>query len=310
MMTSDTFSFYPDDQSRGVRLDQFLHHRLSTFSRTRCQQLIIASHVAINGVIVTKPSMSVCPPMVITVSIPLPEPSPSSMHTPATLDLNIAIVADCEQFMIVNKPAGLVVHHAATTGSEPTLVDWIRAQLPQLASEGDPARPGIVHRLDKDTSGLMIIPKNIHAHAIFGDLFKQKQIRKQYIAVIEGNPPPEGTITYHITRHPTIRTRMTHSNFTGREACTAYTVQQYFEKAALIYCFPTTGRTHQIRVHCTAIKHPIIGDTVYGASSPHIARQALHAAGLSFSFKGQEYSFFQEPPADFKNLLTVLSEQK
>jgi 23S rRNA pseudouridine1911/1915/1917 synthase len=309
-MSGNILSFYPEDQSRGVRLDQFLHQQVPAFSRTRCQQFIIASQVTINGITVTKPSLSVCPPMVITLSIPLPELLSSPAHARDIPDLNVSIVADHEQFMIINKPAGLVVHHAATTGSEPTLVDWIRAQLPQLVNEGDPARPGIVHRLDKDTSGLMIIPKNIHAHAIFGDLFKQKHIQKQYLAIVEGNPPSEGTITYHIMRHPTIRTRMTHSNFIGREACTVYTVQHYFEKAALISCFPTTGRTHQIRVHCAAIKHPIVGDTVYGTSSPDIARQALHAAGLSFVFQEQKYSFFQEPPVDFQQLLTTLSEQK
>jgi len=292
-----------------MRLDHFLHQHLPAFSRTRCQQLITSSCVTVNGASATKPSLLTQHHMVVTIAIPLPDMSTAPMYIRDIPDFKIAVVADHERFMIIDKPAGLVVHHAATTGSTPTLVDWIRAQLPHLVNENDPARPGIVHRLDKDTSGLMIIPKDAQAHATFGDLFKHKQIRKQYLALVEGHPAQEGAITYHITRHPTVRTRMTHSNFAGRDACTNNTVEKYFEHAALISCFPTTGRTHQIRVHCAAIKHPIVGDAVYGQASPLIARQALHAAGLSFSFEEQEFSFFQEPPEDFQQVITELSAQ-
>jgi len=306
-MNKENLSFCASELVVNVRLDQFLHQKLPTLSRTRCQQLIAMSCIKVNNVIVKKASLLVNTHMTVTVSLPQETPL-SAQPSPVGLDLNVSVVAEHDRFMIINKPAGLIVHQASTTADELTLVDWIRARLPYLVHEGDPARPGIVHRLDKDTSGLMIIPKDREAHALISDLFKEKKMQKKYLALVTGHPLPQGAITYHIMRHPTIRIRMTHSFFSGRDAYTGYVVEEYFEEQiALISCLPKTGRTHQIRVHCAAIGHPILGDSVYGKQSPLIARQALHAAGLSFTFDNQEFSFYQEPPEDFQNVIAVLS---
>jgi len=306
-MNAETLYFYPDPGTGSVRLDHFLAYRMSGLSRTACQRLVDAACVAINGEITLKPSFLVRAPMVVTVTVQsVPQGQVNGINI-ALDNYQIDIVAEHERFMIINKPAGLMVHPAASAPNMPTLVDWIRARLPELMFQQDTSRPGIVHRLDKDTSGLMIIPKDIKAHVKFSDLFKSKSIAKKYIAVVEGHPPPTGVIAYNIVRHPVHRTRMTHSLLIGRDAYTRYEVESYFDNASLINCFPTTGRTHQIRVHCAAERFPIIGDLAYGEPSADINRQALHAASLSFTFEGSQFNFVQPLPHDMEQLVDNLT---
>jgi 23S rRNA pseudouridine1911/1915/1917 synthase len=176
-------------------------------------------------------------------------------------------------------------------------------------------RPGIIHRLDKDTSGLMIIPRTHHAYNTFGSLFRNRTIHKTYYALVQGHPPKEGFIDLSIGRHPHIRVKMAtfdkektahyiKKGYRIRTAFTHYRVIKYFTDYALVEFKPTTGRTHQIRVHASAIGHPIIGDETYGSSSVLIQRQALHAAKLQFQFDNEQFSFSINLPDDISICVT------
>jgi 23S rRNA pseudouridine1911/1915/1917 synthase len=177
-------------------------------------------------------------------------------------------------------------------------------------------RPGIVHRLDKDTSGLLLIARTNYAHATFNTLFQTRTIHKTYLALVHGHPPASGTIDLAIGRHPVNRHTMTTfkagtyeaARHRTRNAFTAYTVLEYFDEYSLLEVKPVTGRTHQIRVHLAALGHPIVGDAVYGTASKLIARQALHAHRLQFMFDGQEHIFTQPLPGDMANVVSSIKK--
>jgi 23S rRNA pseudouridine1911/1915/1917 synthase len=152
----------------------------------------------------------------------------------------------------------------------------------------------------------MVIARNSPAHAKLSAMFKNREIKKTYLALVQGHPDKSGTIDFAIDRDPVHRYMMTHGS--GREAVTHYQVLQYFELATLIEAKPVTGRTHQIRVHFAAIGHPILGDETYGTSSPCISRQALHASSLSFTFNNTPFTFTAELPADFQRALSCLNQ--
>lgn len=291
-----------DDLSR---LDLFLAQKFSHYSRTFFKELINKGFIMINDKPVSKASIQLKKGTIITISFPeiiLPNISEQSVsHIP------VHVIYQNEHFIIIDKPAHITVHSPGKGHTELTLVDWLVNYFHEIKSVGSAERPGIVHRLDKDTSGLMIIARNNHAHAKLSDMFKNRHIHKTYLAVVDRHPLQTGSINFNITRHPTNRVKMTHSAIQGRDASTNYRVQTYFKETALIEAMPLTGRTHQIRVHCAAIGHPLIGDALYGSSSKLINRQALHAYRLSFTFEGQEYNFVQQPPQDFQNLLHTLS---
>ena len=211
-------------------------------------------------------------------------------------------------FYIIEKPAGLMVHRPSTSSVELTLIDWLVHQVPEIINIGHPERPGIVHRLDKNTTGLLIVPRTSRAHMLFSDLFKNRDIKKTYLAVVRGHPEKEGTIELPIGRDPITRNKMTVNGIEAREAVTRYKVLTYFENAALVEIYPVTGRTHQIRVHFKAIGHPLLGDQLYGTRSPLIKRHALHATQLTFDFKGKPYTFTSTPPQDFELLLSKLKK--
>ena len=211
--------------------------------------------------------------------------------------------------MVIDKPAGLAVH-PAPGHPEHTLANAVVGHMPELAEEDeDNLRPGIVHRLDMDTSGLILVAKNRVAQANLSDQFKSRVVSKYYQALVQGKLKPEtGIIEANIGRDPRNRQRMAVVTG-GREARTEYRVIKYIGNYTLLEIKPETGRTHQIRVHLAAIGFPVVGDTTYGVPSPHIARQFLHAGKIKFKLPSTgEYVEFQSPlPPDLEKALKDIS---
>jgi 23S rRNA pseudouridine1911/1915/1917 synthase len=296
-----------------TRIDKYLTAQFPSYSRTFFSTLINGATVTVNGEITRKPSTMIKPSDEITVLFPkvvVPTVCPEKAHA-----LAISMVASFDHFLIINKPAGIMTHKPMPTSPDYTVVEWLLASFETIANVGLFDRPGIVHRLDKDTSGLLVIARTNYAHTHFSKLFKERMMQKTYLAVVHGHPPQTGSIDLPIGRHRLHRNRMAtfapqsipqdHTRI--RSALTSYNVLRYFHKSSLVQVNLHTGRTHQIRVHFAAKGHPLIGDTLYGASSSLMSRQALHAHKLSFCFDEQEYSFTQEPPEDFVQLLESLT---
>lgn len=300
-----------------IRVDKYLASQFPLYSRSFLQKIIDQGNVTINGNPVLKGGVTLKTDDIVQISFPQPNtPSQNNQEIDA---LGIELVFEHPHFLIINKPAGVLVHKPNHYSTIPTVVDWIISHYQEVASVGTIDRPGIVHRIDKDTSGLLIIPRTNHAHAIFGQKFKDRSINKTYYAVVHGAPEPLGTIDYAVGRHPHARTKMHHfnkdliqkpGNESLRSALTYFKVLEYYNDMSLVEVKPVTGRTHQIRVHFAALGNPLIGDTLYGASSKLIARHALHAHSLGFTFENETFSFVQPFPADFKALLEILSFKK
>jgi 23S rRNA pseudouridine1911/1915/1917 synthase len=272
--------------TNGQRLDRALTLALENLSRARVQALIAHGHVQKAGQTVTDTSRKVKADEVYTIDIPPPEPA-----APEAQDIALDIVFEDKDVLVINKPPGLVVHPAPGNRDQ-TMVNALLAYCgDSLSGIGGVARPGIVHRLDKDTSGLMIVAKNDLAHQALSKQFADRTLSRTYRAVIWGLPSVgAGSIDAPIGRHPRDRKKMA-VTAKGRSALTYYKVLETFGTdkgvTSLIECKLATGRTHQIRVHLTHIKHPIVGDPVYGR--PHAAgkasdfpRQALHATEIQF----------------------------
>lgn len=310
---NSTFSFTIPEEAANKRLDHYIAQQFPLYSRSFFQRVIDDGFVSINGKRTLKPGVSLRARDVITLQFP-----PARQVDPQALSekhKGIEIVAQTDHFLVLFKPAGLVVHAPAARSTIPTLVDWLLNNYAEIASVGAVDRPGIVHRLDKDTSGIIIIPRTNYAHALFGSMFKDRAISKTYLAVVHGHPPKTGVIDLPIGRDPRNPTRMStfpHSaagrSDAIRTACTNYTVLEYFKEHSLVEVRPVTGRTHQIRVHLGAIGYPLIGDPVYGRSSTLIKRHALHAHKLAFTFDGIPYEFCAPMPEDLQNLINSLKK--
>jgi 23S rRNA pseudouridine1911/1915/1917 synthase len=294
-------------ESDGKRIDQYLAQEFPGYSRSFFQKCIDNGHIHINGIAASKHST----PVKTQDQVQVHFPGPKQTITPAkVIDIGVQVIFEHEHFLIINKPAGLIVHAPHSTFEGISLVDWLICHFNDVSSVGPVDRPGIVHRLDKDTSGIMIIARTAYGMGKIGDMFKNRRIKKTYKALVLGHPLPEGSIDYPIDRRRAEPHKMTHLYGTGRPSLTHYRVDALLADAALITASPITGRTHQIRVHCAAIGHPIIGDATYGTSSKLIERQALHASTLAFSFEGQEYQFSASLPADFVAALEALAAQQ
>lgn len=291
------------------RLDKFLVTHLGDFSRSRLQALIRDGYVKVDGKVITKTGAVLAANQ--TVEIHLPEPEPSGL-TPENIPL--AIVFENQDVMVINKPAGMVVHPAAghSTG---TLVHAALAHAPELEGIGGERRPGIVHRLDKDTSGLILIAKNDRAHHWLQDQFRLRKVKKVYLALADGFPPtPSGRIEASIGRDPSHRKKMAIvSEQKGRTAITEYRSVETFARHTLIEAHPLTGRTHQIRLHLAFLGCPIVGDTIYGHRKPSldIQRHFLHAARLTIQLPGEEATrtFEAALPPELERLLADLRLQ-
>ncbi|MDP3953464.1 MAG: RNA pseudouridine synthase [bacterium] len=223
------------------------------------------------------------------------------------------IIYENKDVAVINKPAGLLVHDDGK-GSEETLVDWLRVNFPEVATVGDdPAeRPGIVHRLDKDTSGIMLIPRTQAYFEYLKDLFQQKRIKKTYWAVVKGSPrKDEGVISSPISIKPGTIKRTTHGGKMTKEAVTSFRVLRRLDGYCLIEASPKTGRTHQIRVHLASIGSPVLGDTLYGSkkNKEEVPRQMLHARGIEFQLEpGKSVRLVADPPDDFQDALADLEK--
>ncbi|MGB9790677.1 MAG: RluA family pseudouridine synthase [Thermotoga caldifontis] len=292
----------------GQRLDLFLLSRLpKIISRSFLQKLIKEGQIRVNGRI-EKPSYRVKPNDEIT----LPDrPAPRQLEIlPEPIELEI--LYEDQDIIVVNKPAGMIVHPIPSHTSG-TLVNALLYHCKDLQGIGGELRPGIVHRLDKDTSGVMVVAKNDLAHRSLSQQFKNRDVFKMYLALVQGRPEKsEGEIQINVARHPTLRVKMTVAK-EGRVALTHYRVLKSFgQLGSLVAAYPKTGRTHQIRVHMKYIGHPILGDRLYGRADPiPVDRQMLHASILQFTHPrtGERMKFIAPLPEDFKAALRRLYEE-
>ena len=301
----EIYTFTPDDEQKNVRIDKFLSEQLPDQSRSYLQKLLKEGNVTVNEKPV-KANYKV--QLSDTVRLELPEP-----ENPDILpeDIPLDILYEDEDVLIVNKPKGMVVHPAAGH-YQGTLVNAVMAHCgDSLSGINGVMRPGIVHRIDKDTTGALLVCKNDIAHRDLAEQLKCHSIRRRYRAVVQGNlKEDEGTIEGPIGRHPTDRKKMAINHKNGKDAITHYKVLERFGEATYVECRLETGRTHQIRVHMASIGHPLLGDTVYGSSKNpyHLEGQALHAMILGFVHpRTGEYMEFTAPlPEYFVKLLTKL----
>jgi 23S rRNA pseudouridine1911/1915/1917 synthase len=284
--------------NKPTRVDKYLFFKFPDYSRSYFQKLIQDKKVYVNNIIINKRSYILKKEDIVTLSL---QTSNLSLLTPHKIDFEIVDIQ--KDFLIINKPAGLIVHNTANKMNEPSLVRGLLHRFKEFNKLGDQERPGIVHRLDKDTSGLLIVARTIPAQIKLSEMFKNRSIQKTYLALVKGHPEHTGNITFPIGRHPIYRHKMSHKGIVSRSAQTYYDVCVFYENTSLIVAKPITGRTHQIRVHLAAIGHNIVGDTTYGQSSKLIKRQALHAWKLSFEFNKKLYEYILPIPKDFKNLL-------
>ncbi|MFN2646657.1 MAG: RluA family pseudouridine synthase [Burkholderiales bacterium] len=284
----------------GLRLDQALARLFHQYSRNRLQDWLRAGHITVDG-------RSAAARMPVTGGEKISVAPPRAVGTaPRAQRMRLKIVHEDAALIVIDKPAGLVVHPGAGQPDR-TLMNALLAHAPELAAV---PRAGIVHRLDKDTSGLLVVARTVESQTSLVKQLAERTVRRVYLALVQGDPPASGTIDAPVGRDAKLRTRMavTHR---GKPARTTYRVLERFGRAALVECRLETGRTHQIRVHFQHIRHPLIGDTVYRRGTRHgiaFPRQALHAAELTLQHptSGEVMTWRAPVPRDLKTLLGEL----
>ena len=311
------FSYSITEKHRDLRLDAFLAAQINDLTRSRIQELIKNEFVKVNGRS-TKSGYRLKIGDEVRLFIP-----PIVPYEVAAEPVEFAIIHEDASLIVLDKPAGLVIHPAPghSTG---TLVHGLLHHRDDLSGIGGILRPGIVHRLDKDTSGLVLVAKNDHAHTILARQFKARTVKKRYLAVVHGMiDGSEGEIDLPVARHPKRRKEMSVRHSTGKRALTFWQKMEEFGSGfSLVSVTPKTGRTHQIRVHLSHLGHPIVGDPVYGYKRnwwkkrgpmmnrvlPHIKRQQLHAEALRFIHPDSEdYWEFKAPlPDDMDHVLKAI----
>jgi 23S rRNA pseudouridine1911/1915/1917 synthase len=292
------------------RLDKFLAVCLTEFSRSRLQGLIHDGFVSVDGIILQKAGTQLKSGQLVKVIIPPPEPSGLQAES-----IPLQIVFENDDLMVVDKPAGMVVHPGAGHASH-TLVNAALAHAPDMAGISGEIRPGVVHRLDKDTSGLILMAKNDQAHQYLQAQFKTRKVQKTYLALVDGHPPtPSGRIEAPIGRDTSHRKRMAVvTPQKGRAAITEYHSREVFPEHELIEAHPVTGRTHQIRLHLAFVGCPVAGDLVYGKrhATLGLKRTFLHAWRLTIRLPGEKNTrTFEAPlPDDLERVLVQLRQIK
>ncbi len=298
-----------DDQDDGTRLDRALARVFPEYSRTFLARLIDGGRVRVDDNPATKSSTRIAAGQRVAIDVP-----PAAPSEIVSQDLPLTILFEDDDLVVIDKPAGLVVHPAAGHADR-TLVNALLFHVKNLSGVGGEVRPGIVHRLDKDTSGVMVIAKNDTAHRFLTTAWPD--VRKEYLAIVYGKPKKDrGTIENAIGRDPRTRKRMAVVRSGGRAAITDYVVVETFRYVSLLRCILRSGRTHQIRVHLKHLGHPIVGDPLYSGPQwrgipekrvqkllSSFGRQALHAERMTIPGRGT----FEAPlPADMRELLVAL----
>ena len=292
-----------DGEYEGTRIDKYLSYIFEGKSRNFIQNIIEKESVLVNN---KKVKASYKLKLNDKIEINMPEPEELKIEPE---DIDIHIVYEDEDVAIINKPQGMVVHPAPGNYTG-TLVNGLMFHLKDLSGINGVIRPGIVHRIDKDTSGLLVIAKNDNSHNILAEQFKEHSIKREYYAIVEGVVKADsGTIDKPLGRHPAERIKMAIVS-DGRRAVTHFEVIERYKKNTLVKCTLETGRTHQIRVHMSSIGHPLVGDPVYGYKKQRfkINGQALHAKTLGFIHpRTKEYiEFDSELPEYFQGILKIL----
>jgi len=315
----------------GERLDRFLARAAAArglaLSRTRLKALIEAGQATVDGAPARDPAARFAAGATIALAVP-----PAEEAAILGEDLPLAVVYEDDDLIVIDKPAGLVVHPAPGHAAGTLVNALVRHCGDSLSGIGGVRRPGIVHRLDKDTSGLLVVAKTDAAHhglaALFADHGRTGSLRREYLALVWGTPDrAAGTISVAIGRHPFSREKMAAvADGRGRAAVTHWRIVEKLGPATLIACRLETGRTHQIRVHLAHVGHPLLGDSVYGAgfktkaarlsagaraALQALGRQALHAAGLAFDHpvSGEPLAFESPPPEDLTRLINSLRNE-
>ncbi len=277
--------------------------RLADMSRAQARRLIDEGLLRIDGTVRVKAGDKLAGGEKLSLTVPAPvsaEPQPESIA--------LTIVYEDEHMIVIDKPAGMPVHPGPGHSGH-TLVNALLAHCPDLPGIGGVQRPGIVHRLDKDTSGLIVAAKDERAHQGLTRQLAERQMHKTYLALVEGRlVPPEAMIDAPIARDPNNRKRMAIRANNGREAQTRYRVREYLDGYTYLEASPITGRTHQIRVHLASLGHPVVGDIVYGKRSKLVGRQFLHAWRLTLQhpISGVELSFEAPLAPDLATALRAL----
>ncbi|HEY8068149.1 MAG TPA: RluA family pseudouridine synthase [Burkholderiales bacterium] len=287
----------------GLRMDLALARMFPQYSRNRLQAWLKTGHALVDGVRADGSTKAIG-----GEKIELAPPPAADVARPKAQRMVLDIVFEDADLMVIDKPVGLIVHPGAGN-PDGTLLNGLLAHAPALRQV---PRAGIVHRLDKDTSGLLVVAKNLTAQANLAAQLAARSVKRTYLALVHGEPPARGTVDEPIGRDPRVRTRMA-VNIGGREARTHYKVIERFGKVALLECSLDTGRTHQIRVHLQHIRSPLVGDAVYvrGArKSPAFPRQALHAAALELAHprSGKPRRWSAPLPDDMAQLIEKLRD--
>ncbi len=304
-MSDQSFKFIFEGDS-AQRLDKFLVERIPELSRSRIRALIESGHVTVEDEIPHKAGFSLTHGTRVDITIPAPEPTGL---IPEAVPLDI--IFENDDVLVINKAAGMVVHPSAGHSSG-TLVHAVLAHAPEIEGVGGEKRPGIVHRLDKDTSGVIILAKNDRSQRWLSDQFQDRQVGKSYLALVDGAPPtPKGRVEAPIGRDPSHRQRMAITPpHKGRDSISEYYTVESFDTHTLLEVRILTGRTHQIRLHMAFIQCPVVGDMVYGRRQPSLPteRQFLHAQKLSIIIPGEHSQrTFEAPlPKKLRQLLKTL----